>query len=46
MDTLYLQQTERSPLLEFDFASRRLRIEGESYPEDAAAFFGPVLKSL
>ncbi|EXJ14071.1 DUF1987 domain-containing protein [Imhoffiella purpurea] len=46
MDTLFLQRTERSPLLEFDFVGRRLRIEGESYPEDAAAFFGPVLKSL
>lgn len=46
MDTLYRPQTERSPLIDFDFTDRRLRIEGESYPEDAAAFFGPLLKSL
>ncbi len=46
MDSLYFPQTERSPLLELDFAKRRMRIEGESYPENAAAFFGPVLKSL
>ncbi|KXX65651.1 DUF1987 domain-containing protein [Marichromatium gracile] len=46
LETLYRAPTERSPLLEFDFANRRLRIEGESYPEDAAAFFGPVIQAL
>jgi len=46
MDTFSRPQTERSPLIDFDFANRRLRIEGESYPEDAASFFGPVFKSL
>ncbi|NEX23772.1 DUF1987 domain-containing protein [Thiorhodococcus mannitoliphagus] len=45
-DTLYLPQTERSPLVELDVDNHRLRIEGESYPEDAAAFFGPVLAAL
>ncbi|MBK1724126.1 DUF1987 domain-containing protein [Thiocystis violacea] len=46
MDTLYLPQTQRSPLVELDAANHRLRIEGESYPEDAAAFFGPVMRAL
>ncbi|NKN34047.1 DUF1987 domain-containing protein [Marichromatium bheemlicum] len=46
LETLYRAPTERSPLLEFDFTNRRLRIEGESYPEDAAAFYGPVIQAL
>lgn len=46
MDTLYLPRTDRAPLIELDFGAHRLRIEGESYPEDAAAFFGPVLAAL
>ncbi|MFD2111431.1 DUF1987 domain-containing protein [Thiorhodococcus fuscus] len=46
MDIFSRPQTERSPLIDFDFANRRLRIEGESYPEDAASFFGPMFKSL
>lgn len=46
MDRLYLPRTERSPLVELDVESHRLRIEGESYPEDAAAFFGPILALL
>ncbi|NEV61048.1 DUF1987 domain-containing protein [Thiorhodococcus minor] len=46
MDRLYLPRTDRSPLVELDVDSHRLRIEGESYPEDAAAFFGPILAWL
>jgi len=46
MERLHRAATERSPQLDFDFPNRRLRIEGESYPEDAAAFYGPVLKAL
>lgn len=46
MDRLYLPQTERSPLVELNVEGHRLRIEGESYPEDAAAFFGPIFAEL
>jgi hypothetical protein len=46
MDRLQLPQTERSPLVDFDFDRHRLCLEGESYPEDAAAFFGPLLSAL
>jgi len=46
MDRLQRPQTERSPLVDFDFDRHRLRLEGESYPEDAAAFFGPLLVAL
>ena len=46
MDRLQFPQTERSPLVDFDFEQHRLRLEGESYPEDAAAFFGPLIAAL
>ncbi|WP_366555822.1 DUF1987 domain-containing protein [Aquibaculum sediminis] len=37
---------ERSPYICFDFTKGRMKISGESYPEDAAAFFGPLLKEI
>lgn len=46
MDRIQLAATDRSPLVDFDFAAGSLQIRGESYPEDAAAFFGPLLQSL
>lgn len=45
-DPIYLKATDRSPSVEFDFATDRLSITGESYPEDAAAFFGPLLEAM
>jgi hypothetical protein len=45
-DFLKIAATERSPEIEFDFAGRRLRLSGESYPEDASAVFGPVFAAL
>lgn len=46
MDRITIQPTERSPLVDFDFPSRKLLMTGESYPEDAASFFGPLLEAL
>ncbi|ACA16274.1 conserved hypothetical protein [Methylobacterium sp. 4-46] len=46
MDRIQIPPTSRSPEVEFDFAAGRLAIRGESYPEDAAAFFGPLLQAL
>lgn len=46
MQAITIEAGERSPRVEFDFASGRLRMQGESYPENAAAFFGPLLKAL
>ncbi|HLW26490.1 MAG TPA: DUF1987 domain-containing protein [Kiloniellales bacterium] len=37
---------ERSPRVLFDAGKGTLHISGESYPEDAAAFFGPILCAL
>lgn len=41
-----IEATERSPQVEFDFSSGRFLMAGESFPEDAAAFFGPLLESM
>ena len=46
MERIKLEPTERSPMVDFDFAGGLLRLEGEAYPEDAASFFGPLLQSL
>ena len=46
MDTIHRPADERSPFVDFDFANNRLVMEGESYPEDAAAFYGPLLEAM
>ncbi len=46
MENLVIAATERSPEVDFDFASGRLSLKGESYPEDASAVFGPIFAAL
>lgn len=46
MERLTIPATERSPEVDFDFSGGRLSIRGESYPEDAAALFGPLFAAL
>lgn len=46
MKPIQRQETERSPFVDFNFPSGRLALRGESYPEDAAAFFGPLMEGL
>ncbi len=46
MENLTIASTERSPAVEFDFDKGRLSFRGESYPEDASAFFGPIFSAL
>lgn len=46
MDRILLPATDRSPQVDFDFTTGHLQLRGESYPEDAAAFFGPLLQAL
>jgi len=46
IDSIHLAATDRSPNVIFDFETDKLSITGESYPEDAAAFFGPLLEAL
>lgn len=46
MTRIQIAATERSPEVDFDFETGRLSLRGESYPEDAAAFYGPLLQAL
>lgn len=46
METVRIDGTERTPEIDFNFAKGCLVIKGESYPEDAAAFYGPLLSRL
>lgn len=46
METLYIAATPSSPEVNFDFGQHQLSIRGESYPENAAAFYGDIIKRL
>lgn len=43
IDNLYIAGTSSTPLVDFRFDQHQLRLEGESYPENAAAFYGPLI---
>jgi hypothetical protein len=38
--------TARTPAVTFDFAENRLKLAGESYPEDVTEFYKPVFEAL
>ncbi len=46
MDKLIIEATRSSPAIELDADTGQLRICGESYPENAAAFYAPVFAWL
>ncbi len=46
MQSIRIPAAERTPEVAFDFTSGRLSLAGESYPEDTAAFFGPLQQAL
>jgi hypothetical protein len=46
MQNLKIAATDRSPEVDFDFENNRLKLKGESYPEDVAAFYGPLFEVL
>ena len=46
MDPLFIAATPTSPEVDFRFAGHTLSLKGESYPENAAAFYGPVIDRL
>lgn len=43
---LYIPPTNETPEVDFRFADNCLRIKGESYPENAISFYGPIRASL
>ena len=46
MDNKFIPAMERTPEVDFRFSDHHLSMKGESYPEDAASFFGPLLQVL
>ncbi len=46
MNPLHIPATASSPEVEFRFDAHELSLRGESFPENAAAFFGPVIAAL
>jgi hypothetical protein len=46
MDNLYIAATTTSPEIDFQFDQNVLTFRGESYPENAAAFYAPVIEQL
>lgn len=46
MDPLYIAPTPSSPEVDFQFDQHTLRLRGESYPENAAAFYGDIIGRL
>ncbi len=46
MENFYIAPTPSSPEVDFRFDQHRLSLRGESYPENAAAFYGELLRQL
>nr|WP_315430103.1 DUF1987 domain-containing protein [uncultured Albidiferax sp.] len=46
MDNLYVAPTPSTPEVDFKFDTHTLSLRGESYPENAAAFYGAVIAQL
>ena len=46
MERLTLSTTQLTPMVDFDYDNRSLKMRGESYPENAAEFYSPILASL
>lgn len=46
MDNLFIAATATSPEVDFRFDQHLLTLKGESYPENAAAFYLPIIQQL
>jgi hypothetical protein len=46
MENFFIAATATSPEIEFRFDQNVLALRGESYPENAAAFYAPVIERL
>jgi hypothetical protein len=46
VELLYVEATRSTPVVRFDPEKARLVIVGESYPENAAKFYGPLFEWL
>lgn len=46
LQNLSIPATARTPAVDFDFGKNRLKLSGESYPEDVTEFYNPVFSAL
>jgi Domain of unknown function (DUF1987). len=46
MNNLLIEKTQSTPTIQFDMVSNVLKISGESFPENTAKFYSPVLEWL
>lgn len=46
MENLYIPATASEPEVDFQFDSHTLTLKGESFPENAAAFYVPVIAAV
>ena len=46
MENFYIEATAISPEVDFKFDTHQLTLRGESYPENAAAFYAPITQQL
>jgi len=46
MESLYVEKTKSTPEIQFDIRNNKLRIEGQSYPENAFKFYEPIFAWL
>lgn len=46
MEPIHHEATLSTPTIHFDPAQQRLHISGESYPENAIAFYEPLINSI
>jgi hypothetical protein len=46
MDNLFIAASPSSPEVDFRFDERQLSLKGESYPENAAQFWGDIITAL
>jgi len=46
MENIIIAATDRAPAVTLDFTNRHFSLCGEAYPEDPAAFWGPIIKAL
>ncbi|OFY95422.1 MAG: hypothetical protein A3K10_13730 [Bacteroidetes bacterium RIFCSPLOWO2_12_FULL_31_6] len=43
LEKIYIEQTELTPLIDFDLQKSIMKIKGISVPEDAYTFYNPIL---
>lgn len=46
MENIFIEATESTPEVRFDYGKGELVLKGESYPENVTKFYGPVFDSL